>query len=755
MSSIFQTKVCQKILLIFIFKNYSEILILIFHSEIEESHCYFYVRSNRIEMQHHRQKSTPKIRPYIRDSFDLKTDNRSYHYIGKSNSPNTVYCFMSNLTDLLLINTGGGTKDKYDLVDDCRRVIISPYTNVYSRTDHGITIVDVQTNGYDGSELQSVIHFQGGQIHIYFREFELISPNTSITYIYNEVTLSISLHWKGNNKFTVLVRDFDLTTTEINLFDKYHRMIMPKISPNGEGVVTVNSFESNVLCPRESLKHLLSNQDDSCIANIIHQSDDFNVLTTVHFKDDSGQNSFIIGSRFSDIIYFHDNIKFAKGFGGRDVYYVNENKESIIFNYDENTELDYVMMAQVPRTFSIQNDAIVVGQINVRDFRKSFEYQHIVFVDHQMNMFFPLEITYEMIPFIEMTPQRNAFLLDSNYSYSYIVLYENQSHTDYEIYRDDDNLLILMRYSPEESFIITIEHFYLHIEKWFNVVWLVYYDNGTLDVRDDFIFSENDIIEYKTKLQEDYESLFDEFFFNSTNVSISRKNDDKIGILLNSEDILPKNIRVSQIGQNMLVLLDRKSNQTIQIDNWPTKQKRISIVEFLNNMHSKESVIIRNFDRFNLTDIREMQAIFDRAGENMDLLHRISPLTVVGVKCKFSITVLENHNIDAFECMGFNSLDDQIRFVNKYCEEDTLKMFDGTIRENQIHNYLVVQRNNIILQHSYDTDMAGYCEPYFEPNNYWNMSVDYTPANQIRRNHRRKNTYNETQQMQQIDTNQT
>lgn len=653
---------------------------------------------------------------WLSDSFDPNTDSRSYHYIGRTNVTNKVVCTMDTIVaDFLLINTGGGTKRFHDYVANCPKVILSPFTTSFSQLDLEKVIFDVRTNGYTGTDLISHIFFEKGQIQILFNEFELTSFDTTMKYSCSEKNLLISLQW-GSNTFQISIHGYDSTETKIILFNKKQHMIIPKISPDSDFGTPITSFEVFVMCSQISYQNLISNAHDECIADIIYSDKTFKLLTTIQFKDSQINDTFVVGSPYSDIIRIHDSIKFARGRNGNDFYYVH--KDAIIFNNADDNALDIVMMStKIPRTFSRRFNSLLVLNVEIRDFFDSLDNQHVIFIDNEMKHFFPLDYTYEMTPFIQATPHQNAFSLDTSFDYSYIVLHDGTGDADYEMYRDNDDLLILQqhqRYDNKISFVITIENFYIDIEKWSNVTWIMYYDNGTLNYRYDFIFGNgNNIIEYKTKLKQDYLDIFVEYIFNSTSSdSILVEKSDRIGILNIDQTISIKNIEITQTPDEHLVFIDHKSEKTFKIRNWNSVLNRISIIELPVSIEHFDAITIRDLNRFDLNQIAEMQRLLNLAGESYELLQEITPLTEVGVKCIVSNASLSDGEINSHKCLGFNSLDEQVKFVNKYCELETLEWFKINTTIDQIRSTITFLKNNLVLSHVFESDKDNNCEPF-------------------------------------------
>lgn len=668
--------------------------------------------------------------PLLSDKFDPTTDKRIYQYLGRANSPNNVRCLIDDSSvDFLLINAGGGSIDKHDAIIDCPKNILLPFTQYYSRIDRDKVIFDVQTNGYSGADLVSHIYFEAGQMHMLFNHFELTNTDTTMSYNHGERMLTITLQWEQKNKFQIFIHGYDLTQLSFRLFNKRKHMIVPRIPAEGDDsdAAAPIYYEVFAMCSQESYQNLIANIDDECIAETVRFYAELPLLITIQFNDSRRHDSLIIGSPHSDIIQFTDNIKFGQGRNGNDVYSVNADNDNavhevVILNYADDNVLDFVsMQTEISRTFTRRNNSLVVGRVEVRDFFISSEYQHIAFADSESRQYFPLTSTFEMTPFISPTVQQNAFFFDATFNHSNIVLHGGNGDANYEMYRDNDDLLILQQRADNVSCIITIANFYIDGELWSNVTWIMYYDNGTLVHRYGFIFDRmNYIIDYKTKLRQDYDAMFIDFKFRpGISVALLDKQDnDRILVMQMDQRISAQRIDINQRRPNSpdnvhVIFIDNQFDQQFRVANWDYKPNRISIIELAMTVEHFEPVMVRGFNRFDANQTAEMQSMLHLAGDTYDLLPTITPLTMVGVKCIISNASLSGGEVNSFKCLGFKSLDEQVQFVNKYCAPDTYKWFKGNTTMEQIRTTIKFLRNQLTLQHAFENSDDNNCEPFF------------------------------------------
>ncbi|KAG4068585.1 hypothetical protein HA402_004926 [Bradysia odoriphaga] len=671
------------------------------------------------------------------DVFDPAEDKRIYHYLARSHSPNVVKCLSDSASfDFLLLHTGGGNQDTHDTIIDCPRVVLSPFTTyMSSEMSPPKIILDVQTKGYEGEDLVSHINVGTGEIHLLFNQFELTSKDTTMSYNHAERTMTIAVKFQYTmeqaNKFQLLIHGYDLTQLSFRLFNRNQHMIVPRIPEIGDDTdpAAPIPYEVFAMCSQASYQNLITNNDDECIAKTISLYQDLPLLITVQFNDSQHHDSLIVGSPHSDIIRFTDHIKFGSGRNGNDMYSVKTDIDNalVILNYADDNALDFVaMQTEIPRALTRQNNSLVVGNVEVRDFFVSLQYQHIVFIDGDLKQYFPVTSTYEMTPFLGATLQQNAFFLDASFNYSHIVLHNGNDDADYEMYRDNDDLLIVQQRSDNISCVITIGNFYMEPDIWSNVTWMMYYDNGTLTERYGFIFDRfNDIIDYKTKLQQDYGGIFAETRFTAGisvalmgNLGTGNEDPDSdafhINVIKIYESISAQNIEVKEEkdgnGMTQLVLTDKQSDAQFRIMNWGFKPNRISIIALPTNVEHFEPVTIRGLGRFDSNQAVEIQSLVHLAAENYDLLPSTTPLTMVGAKCIISNATLSGGEVGSFKCLGFQSLDEQVKFVNKYCVPDTYDSFKTGTTVSQIRTTVKFLRNNIVLQHVFENSENDACE---------------------------------------------
>lgn len=656
----------------------------------------------------------------INDFFDDETDSRNYYYIGKRTVSDTVKCNMKEATDRLTIDTGGGNREtyysgdkpiehygEYDQIMYCPNIILSPFTSVHSNSKYK-HLIFVKTNGFEGTDLRSVITLTKGTMNIYFTEFELVNGDTDMTYFSVEKELHITMKFR-RNKFLLVIDNYFYPDSKdsIFLFNKLKHNVIPNFQiPEGKTRGDIKSFELNIVCPNESKNNLLKNQYDKC-TDIDSTSKELKILTTVQFQN---EENVIIGSDFSDVIIFHQNTIYAKGREDRDIYVMNDHtrvKEVIVHNYALDNILDIVIMPEIPMTFVKRNKSIFIQSnattIEIRDFLDSIHNQHLIFSNSE-ELFIPVESTGRFAPFIQATATRNEFVLQSTFQYSEIVIEALISNT--EIYRDGKDWLILS-IDPKNPLKIVIPDYHANWEKWNKVVWFLY-NNGTIKKYNNFIFKYMDVLDYKEKQKHDYREIVEEYVRDFSVSNVIEHNHlnyrkKRIGFLI-IDKVSPKNIKLSKKGHD-LILTDKKSKNSITIKAWSQKGLyRITHIEFTEPL---ESITIRGLDRFDLQQVHTMQSLIDRAGKNFDIQNKYVPLTSIGVKC-----IVAKRNF-TYACTGFTFINEQIQFTKKYCGNDTLQLFKEHSSIDQIKAFIEKMQNDVIL-HGYNQTISQECEPIYD-----------------------------------------
>ncbi|MFP3023887.1 MAG: hypothetical protein ACEY3K_13795, partial [Wolbachia sp.] len=130
----------------------------------------------------------------------------------------------------VIIDSGGGSSNNAkDIVENCKKVIISPYTTVEGRESNYTFYV--KTAGYKGRSLRSEINIKGTGT-VVFSEFDLLSDCDQITYSTDSNTLSLKINFGQDNQFTLDIKNYveqSSNKPHFVLIDKNGSNIVPKI----------------------------------------------------------------------------------------------------------------------------------------------------------------------------------------------------------------------------------------------------------------------------------------------------------------------------------------------------------------------------------------------------------------------------------------------------------------------------------------------------------------------------------------------
>ncbi|OAB79365.1 hypothetical protein WSTR_05260 [Wolbachia endosymbiont of Laodelphax striatellus] len=248
----------------------------------------------------------------------------NYHYVGRKNKVDRVLCmgYSEHFAEIddreVIIDSGGGSSNNAkDIVENCKKVIIAPYTTVEGRESNYTFYV--KTSGYKGRSLRSEINIKGTGT-VVFSEFDLLSDCDQITYSTDSNTLSLKINFGQDNQFTLDIKNYveqSSNKPHFVLIDKNGSNIVPKIEKSDSSIIKINSFE---------LHSELDNFYDveTHYKKILNNNKDYKVLGVIRGKTQSQNNSvvphMVFGSSGDDVINFDQGTMFARGGKGSDVY---------------------------------------------------------------------------------------------------------------------------------------------------------------------------------------------------------------------------------------------------------------------------------------------------------------------------------------------------------------------------------------------------------------------------------------------------
>ncbi|MFP3029960.1 MAG: hypothetical protein ACEY3M_01880, partial [Wolbachia sp.] len=263
--------------------------------------------------------------------IDDQIDNNgifNYYYVGRKNKVDEVLCmgYSEHFTGTddrnVIIDSGGGSNNnEKDIIESCRKVIISPYTTVKGGKSNYTFYV--KTADYKGRGLYSEIDVDGTGT-IIFPEIDLLGDCDQITYSTNSNTLSLKINFGKNNQFTLDVKNYveqSSSKPHFTLIDKNGSNIVPKIERSDSSTIKITSFELHS-------ERSLDNFDDveSHYKKTLNNNKNYKVFSVirdrVHNQGNSAVPHMVFGSLEDDVINFDQGTMFARGGGGSDVYFI-------------------------------------------------------------------------------------------------------------------------------------------------------------------------------------------------------------------------------------------------------------------------------------------------------------------------------------------------------------------------------------------------------------------------------------------------
>ncbi|WP_338405958.1 ankyrin repeat domain-containing protein [Wolbachia endosymbiont (group A) of Longitarsus flavicornis] len=662
----------------------------------------------------------------------------NYYYVGRKNKVDEISCmgYSEHFTgiddrDVIIDSSGGSNKNEKDVVENCKKVIISPYTTVKGGKSNYTFYV--KAADYKGKGLYSEIDVDGTGTVI-FPEIDLLGDCDQITYSTNSNTLSLKINFGQNNQFTLDVKNYveqSSNKPHFALIDKNGSNIVPKIERSDSSTIKITSFELHS-------EHSLDNFDnvETHYKKILNDNKDYKVLSVIRDKMRSQGNSvvqyMVFGSSGDDVINFDQGTIFARGGKGSDVYVITDdinNKEVKIDNNSDDEKVDTLFVPEVEKDFSIQQCDLYLkynnSNIRVKNYLQDPNCRHLIIMNKKGETFIPniqsiscspsSSRNGKLVPFFHATQAQNMFVLPKDFQDDHVVI--DSRLEDIERYRNKDHLLLIR--NNEVPFIIKVENFYDNRSKWRNVNFFLWNDgnfSSYLGLQQEV----NGIMDYQDKLKSDYEKTVKEYtidFTESVDITHNQngtlnsieEDEKRIGVMI-LKNITPDRIRVS--GSNTdLVFSDEVSNHTINIKNWNNSEShRISTLEFDLGL---EPITLRRLDRFSLSEVRKIQALIDKASENYQNRSKYTPKVENDFKCLISVNDFERGNRDlVHQCLDFPSLQDRVSFTESSCSlEQIEELKNKTPSSNQILTLLEKLENNLLLN-GYDSNIIDQCNKW-------------------------------------------
>ncbi|MFP3012711.1 MAG: ankyrin repeat domain-containing protein [Rickettsia sp.] len=669
--------------------------------------------------------------------------NTAIHYFGRRNKVDHIACehflfnityplHMSNVVDpRIFVDSGGGySNNKKDLIEDCSKAIVQPFTEV--KGVNGIYTLYVKTEGYENQVSSSIIDVRGNGT-IVFPEIALLKDCDRITYSYVNNTISFRIPLSQNGTFTLDVKNYldRNNNTNFALIDKYGSNIIPKLDNNS---TVVNRFE---LHARHSLNNF--NIATDYYREISHTEKDYQVFGVISsVLENKGEEFYkmLIGSSGTDVINFDKQTVFVEGGEGQDVYIIsNTPGESTVTinNKSEDRKFDILSVQSIDDvsleqegsdlSFFIEkkvNHTTEIDTIIVENYFLGNEYKHLLLVDKNRNSFIPFELSKDIIlvPFYRASSGENVFTLPVSVKQAVI----DNNLEDIEFYRDINNLLLLEKDIGENPhpLAVMLKDFYSNLSQWKNHKIYARNHNDDYDSYIDLLQKSREAIDYKTYKYESVVKYFVDFGkfieidhnqeLNENGTLTSLASDkEKIGIII-LKNVSPEQMRVFRNGDN-LILNDRNSHRTVSINNWCISEKyRVSILEFDLGLHP---IRIHKLDK----DSCSLSSLINKISyatqlykTNKEMESLINPNIEHILRCIISINSV---NItEAHITLGFVSLQDQINFIQD-CnfEKDTLTELKHVVKNKGVDllSKYSSKLTSSLLLHDYGSD---YIERY-------------------------------------------
>ncbi|MCJ7454469.1 MAG: ankyrin repeat domain-containing protein [Wolbachia endosymbiont of Homalodisca vitripennis] len=654
-------------------------------------------------------------------------DPSNYYYVGRKRKMDEILCMGHSTHSTrheVIVDSGGVEGSERDIVENCKKVILSPYTTVLGR--EGSYTFYVRVTNLKGKNLHSEINVDGTGT-VVFSEFDLLSDCEQVTYSTSSNTLSLKINLGQNNQFTLDIKNYveqSSNKPHFVLIDKNGNNIVPKIERSESATIKINSFELHS-------EHSLDNFDDveTHYKKILNNNKDYKVFSVirdgVHNQGNSAVPHMVFGSLEDDVINFDQGTMFASGGGGSDVYVITDdinNKEVKIDNNSDDEKMDTLFMPEVEKDFSIQQCDLYLkynnSNIRVKNYLQDSNYRHLIIMNKKGEAFIPNIQSMscsssgkgKLVPFLQATQTQNMFLLPKDFADDHVVI--DSRLEDIEKYKDKDDLLLIRESGI--PFIIRMEGFYTDRSKWENISYSLWNNNDFVP-SSGLLENVDNVMEYKDKLRNDYERIVKEYtedFSDSTsiiqhnhkleeNISTSiGQDEERIGVMV-LKNITPDQVEVSSSGTD-LIFRDKRSNHKINIKGW--ESYRISKLEFDLGL---EPIKILRLNRFSLSEVKEIQSLIDKASQNYQSREEYTSRVEDDFRCLISIHSLMKKPI--YQCSGFFSLQDQANFVKSACNREQIEEFENKMPSTSQFMMLLEKLHNDLSLNGYNQDTIDKC----------------------------------------------
>lgn len=693
-----------------------------------------------------RMELNNKIIRLLQEYFNFKRGKTSYigsmyiQYIGRVNKKDHVDCDIvdpsnrestieeKKYNDADLINSdrihiggNGGNAEAFDVIKNCKKLTIGPYTTVEGGSGGYTIFVKSMKNEYANQHTKSTIDVRGTG-NIVFLDIALLQAK--IEYFPTDNTVIINIPLTQDHTFTFEIKNYFnqvKETPNFNLLDKYGSAVIPKVdfksmsSSKGSSIL-IDKFELHL--NSKEVKSFTNQQIVTYYKEVSKSKSNFKVFGTVQ----SDLTSFVFGSTSNDIIVLDRESMFAEGGEKSDIYLLldeafSKNSRIQIDNFANDKTLDILQLPFIDRDFftsEIYDDLKISSirtrnefEITVLNWKNSNLHKHLILMDQRNNDYYvPCKfVCYTgLAQFYIANSNKNDFEVRQNSPA--IVFTESRNVKFYKI---QDSLILSIGNEGSNELILTVKNFYLDTSQWKDLK-IYFYKDGDIDYTDsiDAFAQSKEIEDYS------YNAIVSEYTIRDLNtaktaptIQHNHGDKEKVGVLV-LMNVIPEDILAKKENQD-LVLTNRISGSKVIIEKYFTDIKyAIDVIEF---SYTKDEFNYNNEPiRIYLCNNVSIESINSalKVAENI-YLWQASVITEPHhediLKCLVSLYSLNSKLKPInYEMLGFVSEADQILFnnacVTNIVTDDNLPSYSYLYSNTEVHleEYKDVLLNRIKLK---------------------------------------------------------
>ncbi|CAM80044.1 hypothetical protein [Orientia tsutsugamushi] len=651
-----------------------------------------------------------------------------------------------NSDSMHIDSNGGNGEDEFDVIKNCKKLTIGPYTKVEGGSgDYTIFVKSMKNEYANYKNTKSIIDVRGTG-DIVFLDIPLLEE---CFYNLLDNTMTIDIILSQDSMFTLKINNYFnqvKKTPNFNLIDKYGSVVIPKVSfesmSSGQDVgVFIDKFELHLNSKKVKS---LTNQDVVTYYKEVSKSrKSFQVFCTAK----SARTFFIFGSDSKDIIVLDQANMFIKGGGKSDIYLLLKDDNSkintiYIDNFDEDKILDILELSSI-RDLHIDMNAnndlniIHIGintqngfEIIVLNWKNSNSHKHLILMDQQNNYYIPCEcyVHRNIAQFYMASNNQKEFEVRKN---GPVVVFTESRNVKF--FKVENSLILSIGDKESNELILTVKNFYLDTSKWKDLK-IYFYHDGDID----YTYS-IDVFAESRKIEDySYKAIVSEYtitHFNTVKtqpiIQHNHRDEEKVGVLV-LENVIPDDILATQEEKNFVLTHTTSKSKVIIEECFFDIRYAIDVIKFsyTNDMlnYNNEPIIIYLVCNFS---IENMNSALKIAGELYSWrASRIAPHHEDIVKCLVSLYSLNSENKNSedklinYKMLGFVSEADQIVFnnacVTNILTDDNLASYSYLYSNTEVHlkEYKDVLLNRIKLKCYDDIQIQKYEKKILSLNEY-------------------------------------